>query len=544
MRILMAQLNPIIGDLDGNTRKIIETLDIARERRTQIVLFPELTICGYPPEDLVFHESFIDSIEQHLEQIIKASSGLGVFVGLPRRNFDKGEKHLLNSAAVIYDGNLLGFQDKWLLPNYDVFNERRYFSAGYKTRTWEMFGKKIGCVICEDIWQNAGYVTDVRYAEDPIKALVEHEPDLLVNLTASPYQYQKPHIRVKVCRKAAQTLGCPVLLCCQVGADDQIIFDGYSVCVDEKGNLRQLGKGFKEDLMTIDTDAPACPVPFEYCQEKDLFEALKLGVADYCRKSGFSKAIFGLSGGIDSALVAAIAAEALGPENVIGVSMPSPYSSKASVDDAKQLAENLGIELKIIPIENEFKSYNETLSPYFKNMPDDVTEENLQARIRGNILMAFSNKFGHLVLSTGNKSELALGYCTLYGDMAGGLGVIADVKKTTVYDMCRWLNQKKEIIPQNIIDKPPSAELRPNQKDLDSLPEYGIVDAVLQGYVENYQSIKEIAQESEIPLELVMNLVRKIHAAEYKRRQGPPALRITKKSFGVGRQYPIVQGWL
>ncbi len=540
----MAQINPLIGDLDGNTRKVLETMDHARKVGAKIVLLPELTICGYPPEDLVFHDTFIDSMEQHIEQIVKASSGLGVFVGLARRNFSHGEKHLLNSAAVIYDGTLLGFQDKWLLPNYDVFNERRYFSSGTKTGVWEMFGKRIGCVICEDIWQHAGYVTDVRYARDPIDALVEHKPDLLVNLTASPYQYQKPHIRVKVCRKAAQTLKCPVMLCCQVGANDQIIFDGYSIAVDKEGNLRQLAKGFEEHLMVCNFESEACPVPFEYNQEKDLFRALELGVHDYCVKSGFDKACFGLSGGIDSTLVACIAKEALGAENVLGVCMPSRYSSKGSVDDAVALAKNLGIQHKVIEIESVFKEYLDLLGPHFGKMEHDVTEENIQARIRGMILMALSNKFGHIVLSTGNKSELAMGFCTLYGDMAGGLGVIADVKKTTVYDLCRWYNRKEAIIPQEIIDKPPSAELRHGQVDLDSLPEYNIVDAVLEGYVENYMTVNQIVEHYNIPQETVMNLIRKIHAAEYKRRQGPPVLRISKKSFGVGRVYPIVQGWL
>lgn len=542
MRILVAQLNPIIGDLDGNTRKIIQTLDIARQKNTEVVLFPELTICGYPPEDLVLHPSFIDSMEQHLEQIIKQSQGLTVIVGLARRNCLKGEKPLFNSAAIIHDGELLGFQDKWLLPNYDVFRERRYFEPGHDTRIWEVNGKKIGIIICEDIWKHSGYVDD-NYERDPVEALKEHNPDVLLNLSASPYQFQKPHVRVKVCGKAAQTLNCPVVLCCQVGANDQLIFDGYSIFVDEKGHLRQLGKSCEEDFMVVDTNAQACPCPFTYDDMQNLFDALVLGVRDYFHKSGFQTALLGLSGGIDSAVVAAITKEALGAENVIGVAMPSRYTSNQSIEDAKLLAQNLDIVYKEIPIESVFEGYLQLLGPHFDGAHPDVTEENIQARIRGMILMALSNKFNQIVLSTGNKSELALGYCTLYGDMCGGLGVIADVVKTDVFALARWYNREKEYIPQSIIIKPPSAELKPNQKDLDTLPDYGIIDAVLKGYVEDYLSVNDIVDKYELPLEIVSNLVRKIHSAEYKRRQGPPILRVSKKSFGVGRSYPIVQGW-
>lgn len=501
-----------------------------------------MTICGYAPDDLLYHKNFIDAIEQSLQQIIKETEGIAAVVGLVRRNFLKGEKPLFNSAAIISDGKLLGFQDKWLLPNYDVFRERRYFEPGHDTRVWEIKGHKVGVIICEDIWKHAGYVDD-NYQRDPVLALKDLQPDILLNLSASPYQYQKPHVRVKVCGKAAVTLNCPVILCCQVGANDQLVFDGYSVYVDEEGHLRQLGKGFEEDFMLIDTKAALCPCPFQYDDEANLFEALTLGVKDYFRKSGFKRAIVGLSGGIDSALVACIAKEALGSENVIGVSMPSRYSSPESVKDAKELAKRLGIQYKSIPIEPFFETSLETLKPHFGGKAVDVTEENIQARIRGMILMALSNKFHDIVLSTGNKSELALGYCTLYGDMCGGLGVIADLNKTKVYTLCRWYNRDEEWIPLSTLEKAPSAELRPEQKDSDSLPDYGIIDAVLEGYVENYLSVNDICEMYKIPLEIVSNVVRMIHAAEYKRRQGPPVLRVTKKSFGVGRSYPIIQGW-
>lgn len=546
MKILVAQRNPTVGDLDGNTRKVLESIEHARQRQADLVLFSELTICGYPPEDLVFHRTFIESMELHLERIVKASKGLAVMVGLVRRNTKEGEKHLLNSAAIIQDGKLLGFQDKWLLPTYDVFDERRYFEPGHDIHPWDIGGKKVGLVICEDIWQHAGYVDYTRYHRDPILELAKHDIDVLVNMSASPYQFQKPDVRVNVCAKAAHTLKCPVVMCCQAGANGQIVFDGYSVYVNQEGKLCQLARGFGEDEMLIDLEAQACPCPFHYDEMFNLLRALILGVHDYFSKCGFNKACLGLSGGIDSALVAYIATQALGKENVLGISMPSRYTKGQSKTDALDLAENIGIECIEISIEKPFTDFLDVLTPLFEGKETDITEENLQARIRGILLMAMSNKHGYIVLSTGNKSEIALGYSTLYGDMCGGLGVIADVTKTRVYDLCRYINQmeKREIIPESTIVKPPSAELRPDQKDLDSLPEYGIVDNVLEGYVENYLSIDEISEKYRIPQELVFDLVQKIHAAEYKRRQGPPILRVSKKSFGVGRRYPIVQGWL
>jgi NAD+ synthase (glutamine-hydrolysing) len=543
MRILVAQLNPTIGDLEGNTKKILKTLERARAKSVDIVLFPELTICGYPPEDLLFQSTFVEAMEKCLETIVHDSSRLMIFVGLVRRNPGPGEKSLLNSAAVIHDGKLIGFYDKCLLPTYDVFDERRYFEPGQRPFVCELKGKKIGVIICEDIWQHAGFVGGTRYARDPVLDLVPHKIDFLLNLSASPYQFQKPDTRVKVCAKAAKTLQCPVILCCQVGGNDQIVFDGYSVYVDAEGNLRQLGAGFEEDDMIVDLDSPACPCTFEYDPIRDLYSALVLGVRDYFYKQGFKKGLIGLSGGIDSALVACIAVDALGKENVVGLNMPSRYSSTSSVQDADDLAKNLGIALKRISIEVPFEDFLKMLTPYFEGRGPDATEENLQARIRGMILMAFSNKLGLIVMSTGNKSEMALGYCTLYGDMCGGLSVIGDVRKTQVYELARWINREKEIIPKSTIEKPPSAELRPDQKDSDSLPDYEVVDAVLQAYVEDYLSPHEISIKYGIPIEIVLDLVHRIHAAEYKRRQSAPAIRVTKKAFRVGRSYPIVQGW-
>lgn len=544
MRILVAQLNPIIGDLEGNTNKILQTLERARTHEIDLVLFPELTISGYPPEDLLLHPSFIDAIDKCLERIIHASYGIAAIVGLPRRNLQGQGKSLFNSAAVIEDGKLLGYQDKWLLPTYDVFDERRYFEPGTSMQVWNFKGKKTGIIICEDIWQHAGYTGGTKYPRDPVLELLPYKPDLLLNLSASPYQFQKPDVRVSVCAKAAKTLKCPVILCCQVGANDQLVFDGYSVYVDKDGHLRQLGKGFAEDDMVIDLTAPACPCSYHYDPMFDMYRALVIGVRDYFHKSGFRQGCLGLSGGIDSALVACIAVEALGKENVMAINMPSRYSSKEAIADAKKLAETLGIEYQQISIEGPFEDYLKLLKPLFAGRGPDTTEENLQARIRGMILMAVSNKMGSVVLSTGNKSEMAMGYCTLYGDMAGGLSVISDVTKTQVYSLARWINREKEIIPIGSIERAPSAELRPDQKDSDSLPDYAIVDTVLQAYVEDYLSPQEISDKYNLHIELVIDLVRRIHRAEYKRRQAAPGIRVTKKAFRVGRRYPIVQGWI
>jgi NAD+ synthase (glutamine-hydrolysing) len=544
MRILVAQLNPIVGDLEGNTAKILKVLKGAREKKVDVVLFPELTLCGYPPEDLLLHPSFVDAQAGYLEKIVAATKGLMAVVGVVRRNGSQGEKPIFNSAAVIEDGKLVGFQDKRLLPTYDVFDERRYFEPGVETGIWEYKGKKIGILICEDIWQHAGYVGYTEYARDPVLDLLEKKPDLVLNLSASPYQFQKPDMRVSVCAKCATTLQCPVIMCCQVGGNDQLVFDGYSSYVDAKGQLSQLAHGFEEEEMMVDLAEKTKPCSFTYEPLHDLYRALVLGVRDYFHKLGFTKGCLGLSGGVDSALVACIAVDALGKENVLGVNMPSRFSSEGSVTDSVALARNLGIELIDIPIETPFDAFLGALKPVFKGKGPDITEENLQARIRGTLLMAISNKFGYVVLSTGNKSEMGMGYCTLYGDMCGGLAVISDVTKEQVYALCRLINKEKEVIPESTLTKAPSAELRAGQKDTDTLPEYGIVDKVVQGYVEEFLSPEEIAKQEGIPLELAKELVRKIHLAEYKRRQAAPCIRVSKKAFRVGRRYPIVQKWV
>lgn len=541
LRVLVAQLNPTIGAIAANTKKILDVLKRARMQRADIVLFPEMAVCGYPPEDLVVHATFITAVEKALQEIIAASEGLFVVVGLVRRNPPSGEKPLLNSAAIIENGKLLGFYDKWLLPTYDVFDERRYFEPGNTLPVWSVKGRRVVVTICEDMWGQGGLVKETQYHRDPIQELAAHPPDLLLNLAASPYHFDKPITRFKVCQSAAKKLHCYLIMACQVGGNDQLVFDGNSLCVDPQGRIRQLARSFEEDEMLVDLSALPGAVELPKDRMGDLYRALVLGLRDYFHKLGFRKACFGLSGGIDSALVACIAKDALGGENVLAVLMPSRYNPSSSQKDAELLVRNLGISQKIIPIEAPFTTFLDLLAPHFEGKPFDVTEENLQARIRGTILMALSNKLGHIVLSTGNKSEFAMGYCTLYGDMAGGLGVISDVTKDLVYSLSRWVNRNGEVIPQAILDKPPSAELRPNQKDSDSLPDYKIIDKVVESYLEEHLSAEQIAEKDQLPLELVQDLIRRIHRSEYKRRQAAPGIRVSRKSFGVGRRYPIVQ---
>lgn len=541
---MAAQINPIVGDLKGNAQKILQVLDRARRGGIYGVLFPELCLCGYPPEDLLLYPPFIEEMQGQLQRIQQETEGLVAVVGLARRS-PSGEKRLYNSAAVLSDGQLLGFYDKWLLPTYDVFDERRYFEPGTGLGVWMLAeGTRVGVTICEDIWEHAKEVPDSRYLSDPVQALAPRKLDLLLNLSASPYHFQKPGQRVKVACSAAKTLRCPTLVCCQVGANDELVFDGYSLFVDAQGDLCKVGKGFVEDELCVDLEERGPPVSMVTHPMQDLYRALVLGIRDYFGKQGFTKGCLGLSGGIDSALTACLAAEALGKENLLAIAMPSRYSSPSSLADAIALAHNLHIELWQLPIESLFQNYLDALEPRFFGLAADVTEENLQARIRGNLLMAISNKLGCIVLSTGNKSEMAMGYSTLYGDMCGGLSVLSDVSKTQVYALSRWINQAREIIPFSTIEKPPSAELRENQKDSDSLPDYAVVDAVLQDYVEDVLSLEEIAHKEQLPEQLVRELIQRIHRAEYKRRQAPPGIRVTKKSFRAGRRFPVVQKWI
>lgn len=543
MRILVAQIDPIVGDLKGNTKKIIQAISEGKRCQADLVLFPEMSLSGYPPEDLLLLPHFVHYVEDYLHQIVHATENITAIVGLPRHNVIAQEKILFNSAAVINNGKLLGFHDKILLPTYDVFDERRYFEPGNSIQSWDIGGWKVGVTICEDIWQYSELLKFTSYRNDPIKEFRKLKLDLLVNLSASPFSVYKPNVRFQVCSKAATAVACPVILCNQVGGNDSLIFDGYSLYVESDGLLRKQLAGFKEELSCFEIKKESPPISFVSDEMSDLYQALVLGIKDYFHKSGFTKACLGLSGGIDSALVTCLAVEALGKDNVLVIGMPSRYSSKGSIEDSKALADLLGIRFLVIPIEEAFSVYLHLLEPQFEGKAHDVTEENLQARIRGMILMAISNKLGYIVLSTGNKSELAMGYATLYGDMCGGLAVISDLTKRQVYALSRWMNRNQEIIPHNIIDKPPSAELRPNQKDSDSLPDYEIIDNVLREYVEEHSSPEQIAAKYAYSLEVVRDLITRIHRNEYKRRQSAPGLRISDKAFSVGRRFPIVQRW-
>lgn len=545
MRIVLAQINPTIGDLSGNTEKILANISRAKKQGATVVLFPELALTGYPPEDFLLLPHFINALEHFLIKIKEASEGITVILGTPRKSDNDSEKPVFNSAVIFKNGTLLGYQDKSLLPTYDVFDERRYFEPSISTKLWDIDGKKVAITICEDIWKHSGLLKNDNYRRDPILDLKALKPDLLLNLSASPFSISKFGMRQMACSKAAMTLNCPVLLCNQIGGNDSLIFDGYSLFVNSDGKLLKCAKGFKEDFLFIDLSekiSENIDAPEDVNQT--IFNALVIGVRDYFHKLGFFRACLGLSGGIDSALVACIATEALGRENVLGILMPSRYSSESSLTDSLQLVKNLGIQHREISIEPVFEKYIETLSHHFNGKDPDITEENLQARIRGMILMALSNKLGYIVLSTGNKSELAMGYSTLYGDMCGGLGVINDITKRQVYALSNWINRNGEIIPSNTIQKPPSAELAYNQKDSDTLPEYDVIDNVLQAYVEEHHSPEEIAKIYHYSLDLVNDLVKRIHCNEYKRRQNPPGLRISEKAFSVGRHFPIVQRWI
>ena len=544
MKVLAAQLNPTIGDLGGNTQKVIDALTRARGK-ADVVLFPELTLTGYPPEDLLLDGGFIDAVQLKLDAIAPFTRGFFVAVGLPRRNPSKKEKPLYNSAAIFIDGKLAGYKNKTLLPTYDVFDERRYFQPGDEEQPiWEYLGRKIAVTICEDVWQHSHSAGYTDYICDPIVNLARKSPDLLLNLSASPYYFERKDFRLSVFEAAARTLACPAILCNQVGANDQLIFDGNSLFLNEKGELIQLAKGFTEDDLLVDLDTHACPCQLPKNGVKDLYSALVLGVRDYFQKQGFEKAILGLSGGIDSALSACIAVEALGAQNVTALSLPTRYSSEGSLSDAQHLARNLGIELQKIDIDPIFQNYLDLLKPFFGGRPHDLAEENLQSRIRAMILMAFSNKFGSILLTTGNKSEMAMGYTTLYGDMAGGLGVLQDVTKLRVYQLAAHVNRQGAIIPEAILKKEPSAELRPNQKTTEAIHLFETLDPILEDYIERRISLEEIAEKRGVSLEFVRSIAGRVHQAEYKRRQAPIGLRVSRKAFTKGRNIPIVQKWM
>ncbi len=551
LRILLAQMNPTIGDINGNVEKIRKVISLARANKTNLIIFPEMALIGYPPEDFLLLPHFIDDFDRALQRIVLESKGISLILGTVRKGEGPREKPLCNSAAVIEDGRLLGFYDKMLLPTYDVFDERRFFEPGKTPQVFQVCGCKIAITICEDIWQHSQLLKYSSYERDPVRELSSRRPDIAVNLSASPFSMRADlshqQTRFLACIRTVSSLQCPLFLCNQVGANDSLIFDGHSAVFDKDGKVMLQAKGFEEDNVFI--DYPFDPKLKGSSQEvsdpiAELYSALVLGVHDYFTKSGFKKACIGLSGGIDSAIVAAIAVQALGKDHVLGVIMPSRYSSEHSQTDALDLSRRLDIKTTNIPIDSTFQGFLDLLSPAFQGADANVTEENLQARIRGLILMALSNKFGYIVLSTGNKSELAMGYATLYGDMCGGLSVINDVTKQQVYQLSKWINREKEVIPWSIIHKEPSAELAPNQKDSDSLPNYAIVDNVLTAYIENHEKPEEIARRFGYSLQLVDDLIKRIHMNEFKRRQGALGLRVSPCAFSVGRRFPIVQKYI
>jgi len=548
MRIALAQINNTVGDLEGNAAKILDFARQGERSGAELVAFPELALTGYPPRDLVEKHSFLQRTQAALESIARESTDLDValIIGYVGRSPENSAVRAQNAAAVIDRGQIVSRQSKMLLPNYDVFDEARYFEPA----TWQdvvtIRGTRVALAICEDAWNDKQFWERRRYSRDPIEELVQKGAELIVSINASPWNIGKRKLREAIFHATTQRFGLPLVYVHMVGGNDQLVFDGSSFAMTASGELAAKAKSFAEDLVVFDSTQGTGEDHANHLRGDDAaFEALVLGTRDYIRKCSFRSVLVGLSGGIDSALVAAIAVEAVGQENVIGVGMPGPYSSEHSLTDARSLAERLGVRFEVVPIKAGYEAMMDTLHPLFAGFDPDTTEENLQSRLRGVVLMALSNKFGSLVLTTGNKSEIAVGYCTLYGDMCGGLAVISDVPKTMVYRLARVANcryEKKGLpgpIPENTFQKPPSAELRPDQKDTDSLPEYDVLDAILAGYIERYESVPEIAAQVNVSEELVRDIVRKVDRNEYKRQQAAPGLRITAKAFGVGRRFPI-----
>ena len=540
MRIALGQINTVIGDFSGNSEKIIDFARRARYNGAALVLFPELSICGYPPRDLVERSSFVEHNWSTAGSIARETTGIDVVVGLATPAKTATGKSVLNSAALLRDGKIAFVQSKRLLPTYDVFDEMRNFAAAHHQEVFDVSGKPVALTICEDAWNDKHFWDRRLYGVDPVEDLIGAGGKILLNISASPFYMHKRELRRDMLAAIATNYRVPVAMVNQIGGNDSLVFDGSSFALGPDGAVIAQAKSFEEDLVSFDTESLTGEIHSrDESEVASAYSALVLGTRDYVHKCGFRRAVLGLSGGIDSALTACIAVDALGRENVIGVAMPSAYSSQGSIDDAAELARNLGIHFEQVPIAGMFDAYNQALSPVFTGRAADVTEENIQARIRGSLLMAISNKFGSLLLTTGNKSELGVGYCTLYGDMCGGLAVISDVPKTLVYQLARYVNSRAPLIPQSTIDKPPSAELRPGQKDSDSLPDYEVLDNILQDYVEENRSPEDIAAAHGYSPELVRKVTCMVDRSEYKRQQAAPGLKITEKAFGFGRRYPI-----
>jgi NAD+ synthase (glutamine-hydrolysing) len=541
MKIALAQFNPTVGDFEGNSVRILDLANQARLGGADLAVFSELCLCGYPPQDLIERPAFAERNQKALAKLARAIP-IPSLVGYVGKAQDDTGKPVANTAAVIAAGKIVFEQRKMLLPTYDVFDETRYFQPARSQDVFRLNPEVLGVTICEDCWNDKNFWAQRLYARDPVAELVGKGSSLLLNISASPYVLDKRSLRHDMLRAIAMEHHLPVVYVNQVGGNDSLVFDGSSVAFMPDGRVGALAHSFEEDLVFFDSvtgTGDVRPQPLD--ELAAAYQALVIGTRDYVRKCGFRKVVIGLSGGVDSALVATIAVDALGADNVLGVNMPSQYSSEGSLRDARCLANNLGIEFQIIPIQETFDCYRKSLAPAFAGRAEDVTEENIQARIRGNLLMALSNKFGYLVLSTGNKSELAVGYCTLYGDMAGGLAVISDVPKSMVYELSAFANRSRMRIPEATLDKPPSAELRPNQKDSDTLPPYDVLDRILKAYVEDLRSPEEIADHYEFPLDLVRSVARRVDQNEYKRKQSPPGLKVTSKAFSVGRRFPLAQ---
>lgn len=563
MKIALAQINPTVGDFAGNTRRIVEFAARAADQGAELVLFPELAVCGYPPADLLEKSSFLARSEEALQTIAASTtSGPALLVGAALPATNPEGKHARNVGALVSKGTVQFTQQKMLLPFYDVFDEQRYFEPAQHQALTRLGAQPLAITICEDAWNDKGFWPRRLYSVDPVDQLLQQwrilpdplgrQPRVLLNISASPYWKDKRDLRRNMLAALARHHNAFVLLCNQVGGNDSLIFDGSSVALGPDGAVLAQAASFAEDLLVVEIPrepgapaaAPFTPADHAAGDIPATWSALVLGTRDYVRKCGFSKALVGLSGGIDSALVAAIAVEALGAENVTGLGMPSEYSSTGSIEDARELARNLGVRFELVAIHEVFSAYQQTLAPLFAGTAFGLAEENLQSRIRGALLMALSNKFGALVLTTGNKSEMSTGYCTLYGDMVGALAVIGDVYKTRVYELAEYANREREVIPRNTITKPPSAELRPGQKDTDSLPPYELLDPILEAYVEHFCSAEQIVTElrpsfPELTPELVRRVLQLVERAEYKRQQAAPVLKVTRKSFGNGRRFPI-----
>jgi NAD+ synthase (glutamine-hydrolysing) len=539
MKIALAQFNPTVGDFDGNSARILEIAREAKSRGADLAVFSELCVCGYPPQDLLERPAFIERNHTQLAKLAKCIP-MPSIVGYVGKAQDNTGKPVANTAALIADGRIIFEQRKMLLPTYDVFDESRYFQPAHSQSIIPLGAEQLGITICEDGWNDKNFWAQRLYERDPVAELVGQGSSVLLNISASPYTIDKRGLRLDMLRSLARQHHVPVVYVNQVGGNDSLVFDGSSVAIAPDGTIAARAHSFQDDLVLFDTETLVGDIRHETSDELEAaYKALVCGTRDYVRKCGFSKVVVGLSGGVDSALVVTVAVDAVGAENVLGVGMPGPYSSEGSLRDARKIAENLGVEFIVLPITGVFDEYLQILDPAFYGRPVDATEENIQARIRGNLLMALSNKFGSLVLSTGNKSEIAVGYCTLYGDMAGGLAVISDVPKTMVYELAKLRNREREVIPVETLTKPPSAELRPNQRDSDTLPPYDILDRILKAYVEDIKDPEEIATHFGYSIELVRSITRRVDQNEYKRNQAAPGLKITSKAFSVGRRFPL-----